>query len=248
MMKMKMGSYDGLAWVYDRFFGPRFHGAVLDILERLLFARVNPGARILDVCCGTGRLAGEMARRGYRVTGIDSSADMLALARQNSPECDFVQADARDFDLPPVFEAAVSTFESLNHVLSTDGLRSVFQNVRRALKEGALFVFDLNGEDAYRTGWRNSGAFVEADSACFVRGGYDEETRLGRSEITVFRRLGEWTRTDLTLEQRCHSPVSVMEALASSGFTEIACYDAFLDLGMTGELAAGRMFFEAWRR
>ena len=55
------------------------------------------GARILDVCCGTGYLAGLLAARGYRVTGIDASAAMIGFARETAPEAEFSVADAARF-------------------------------------------------------------------------------------------------------------------------------------------------------
>src|ERR1700712_2551188 len=54
---------------------------------------VEPGSRVLDAGCGTGRVAIELARRGYRCVGADSDASMLAEAERDAPDLRWVQAD-----------------------------------------------------------------------------------------------------------------------------------------------------------
>lgn len=59
----------------------------------LCSALVSPGSRVLDAGCGTGRVAIELARRGYDVAGVDLDASMLAVARERAPDLSWVQAD-----------------------------------------------------------------------------------------------------------------------------------------------------------
>lgn len=240
--------YDRLAWFYNRYWGTRYHRQALPIVERLLLSRISPGAPLLDLCCGTGHLTRALAERGCRVTGIDASEAMLRFARENVPAADFMLGDARDFNFPARFEAAICTFDSLNHVTETRELAAVFQNVHRALSEGGLFLFDLNLEEAYLNEWGKSSAIVEEDHVCIVRGGYDAGKRLGRTEITLFRREEEWRRWDVTLFQRCHLPEEIHAALRESGFEKVRCYDARRELGMTGEIGVGRAYFLAEKR
>ena len=61
-------------------------------------ALVPPGARVLDAGCGTGRVAIELARRGYDVVGVDLDAGMLTEARAAAPRLTWLQADLADFD------------------------------------------------------------------------------------------------------------------------------------------------------
>lgn len=237
--------YDPLAWFYDRHWGTRYHRQAFPIIERLLLSRVPPGAPILDLCCGTGHLTHPLAERGYRMTGIDASEEMLRFAREKVPAAEFFLLDVRAFDFAPRFQAALSTFDSLNHVIALDELAAVFRNVRRALVDGGLFLFDLNLEEAYRREWDKQSAIVEEDHVCIVRGGYDPATRIGRAEITMFRREEEWRRSDLTLFQKSHAPEEVASALARAGFRDIRRYDAGTELEMAGEIGVGRAFFLA---
>jgi SAM-dependent methyltransferase len=243
-----MAGYDDFAWFYQRYWNEEFHGLAFPILERIWLPRVPQCARILDVCCGTGCLAGLLAARGYRVTGIDLSAAMIAFARDNVPEAEFLVADAARFHLPCAFDAAVSTFDSLNHILSCEDLEAAFRNTAAALKPGATFAFDVLFEAAYQHHWGESFALVRDDHVLTITGsGYDFRSRLARCTLTMFRLLeGAWRRSDVTIVERCFAPQKIDRALERAGFGETACYDAG-DLGMAGELGEGRTFYVATR-
>src|SRR5436309_15683359 len=94
-----------------------FIARALPVLERLVLTRVPQGGRILDLCCGTGQLVGELMRRGYHVTGVDGSEQMLGFARPNAPGADVVDADAGAMTPPSSHDAAVCLFDSLHHLM-----------------------------------------------------------------------------------------------------------------------------------
>lgn len=243
-MSERYADYDPFAWFYNRYWGGTFADRFLAVIEQLLLSHLPEGARLLDLCCGTGQLAGVLADQGFRVTGLDASDAMLAIARENAPQVEFILGDARQFSLPASFHGILSTFDSLNHLLTLEELTAAFLNVQAALLEGGRFLFDLNMEPGYRARWQGSAAMVEADNVCAVRAAFDPERRIGRNEITMFRLEGErWRRWDVTLTQRCHDGADVRGALAQAGFGEIAERDAERDLGLTGNV--GRSFFLA---
>ena len=70
-------------------------------------ARVPQGAAILDGGCGTGRVAIELARRGYDVVGLDADRPMLGSARVKAPELAWIEGDLATFDLGREFDAIV---------------------------------------------------------------------------------------------------------------------------------------------
>lgn len=82
--------YDAFAWLYNRHWGPDSARRFLPVLERWLLPYLPPRARILDLCCGTGQLAQALAQRGYLVTGIDGSEEMIRFARANAPDVEFL--------------------------------------------------------------------------------------------------------------------------------------------------------------
>jgi demethylmenaquinone methyltransferase/2-methoxy-6-polyprenyl-1,4-benzoquinol methylase len=118
--------FDRIAPVYDAMNRAMTLG--LDRKWRRLTAEavVTPGARVLDVCCGTGDLALADARAGGRVTGVDFSKEMLARAERKAPEFDWVQADAAALPFPDSsFDAVTVGFGIRNLADLETGLREL---------------------------------------------------------------------------------------------------------------------------
>jgi SAM-dependent methyltransferase len=244
-----MALYDDFAWFYNRYWNEEFHSLAFPILERIWLARIAPPARILDVCCGTGYLAGLLVTRGYSVLGIDTSATMIQNARENVPAAEFQVSGAAQFQLPAEFDAAVSTFDSLNHILTPAELQAAFRSTAAALKRGAPFAFDMLLEKAYQTHWGESFALVREDHLLTITGaGYDFRSRLACCRITMFRLLdGVWRRSDVQIQERCYTPEEIDEALRHAGFGDIYCCGS-RELGMAGDLGEGRVFYVATRQ
>jgi SAM-dependent methyltransferase len=238
-----MALYDEFAWFYNRYWNEEFHSLAFPILERILLPRLPRKGRILDVCCGTGYLAGLLTTRGYRVTGIDASPEMIAHARENVPAAAFQVADASAFRVLGKFDGAVCTFDSLNHILTDEALQAAFQRTAAALKPGAPFAFDMLLESAYQTNWTDNFTLVRDDHVLVLSGsGFDFRTRLAQCRITMFRLCdGVWKRSDVEVHERSYTTKEIDAALTLAGFEQTACYDA-RDLGMSGQLGQGRTF------
>jgi SAM-dependent methyltransferase len=116
---------------------------------------LTPGQEVLDVGCGTGRHAIELARRGMVVTGLDVSAGMLAKARAQATsaglQINWIQADAREFSFEQPFDNAICLCEGAFGLLGSlddaiDQPLAILRNVSAALKPGAKCLFTvLNG-------------------------------------------------------------------------------------------------------
>jgi len=220
----RYSDYDRFAWVYNKHWGKSFIQRVLPILDNLVLQHLPVKALILDLCCGTGQLARALIACGYQVTGLDGSEEMLRFARENAPTAEFIVADARSFELPAAYHAVTSTFDSLNHIMTLEELTSVFHNVYAALRQGGLFLFDLNMEEGYKVSWQDSFDIIEEDHVCITRTSYRPEERKAQFDVTIFRWQEGWQRSDLTLLQKCHPPAEVRSALEIAGFTEIHVY------------------------
>ncbi len=244
-METVPSGYDDFAWFYHKYWGSgptSFSMRVLPVLERLILPHLRQGGRILDLCCGTGQLAQDLTARGYTVTGVDGSAEILKYARDSAPEVEFIHADARAFTLPTRFDGAVCLFDSLNHLLQLEELGAAFRNVHAVLMGGGAFLCDFNMQAGFEARWRGSFGIAEDDHVLVSRGSYDAATKLGRLAVTMFRRPMEtWRRTDVTLYQRCYAEGEITDALRAAGFAELAVYDAEGDLHMEGQ--RGRSFF-----
>lgn len=219
-------AYDDFAWIYSKYWGPGAVALEMPLLDRLLLRDLKPGATILDVCCGTGQIAGRLIERGFSVTGVDNSQMMLLFAGENAPLGDFILADARAFTLDHQCDAAVSTFESLNHMPSLDDLSAVFASVQRALKPGARFYFDLNTNEGLTARWNGEMTIHDEGRTCRIRLGYSPETWLGRMHITISYDNGSGPTQEFDIFERHFPSEGVRHALAQAGFVDIRTYNS----------------------
>ena len=139
--------FDQIAEYYDTLHDDVDYAAECAILERVFskFLRDEPSS-ILDLGCGTGNHALVLAKRGYRVTGIDSSAGMLRVARKKGrgrSNLAFVRADMRSFSLGRTFDAAISMDGAFTHLLTESDLLAHLRTVRRHLGPGGVYVFEF---------------------------------------------------------------------------------------------------------
>jgi SAM-dependent methyltransferase len=241
-------AYDPFAWLYATHWGAEYHEQALAVLQHLILHQLSPGAAILDLCCGDGRLAQVLDWRGFHVVGLDGSERMLEFARERCPHLDFVAGDARSFQLERKFDAVISTFDALNHVMSPDDLAEVCRRVHEALKPTGYFAFDLNREEAYVQLWAQTAAQVEPEMVSISVGSYDAPNRTAHCDITLFRLYVErWMRSDFRLSEYCHHEQDVLNSLYAAGFIEAKVFDASTDLGMYGNIGKGRSYFLARR-
>jgi SAM-dependent methyltransferase len=118
----------------------------LDFYMRLA-AEVGPGTRVLEVACGTGRVAHPLARAGVRVTGLDISPEMLAVARATTRDAGnprFVAGDMRTFELPDRFELAIIPAHSFQSMTSASEQLAALGRIRSHLVTGGRLVVHVN--------------------------------------------------------------------------------------------------------
>ena len=125
--------------------------APADVDAILGLVSLPAGATALDLGCGVGRHALELARRGYQVTGIDRTAAYLAEAqkracREGLPSA-FLVADMREFTRPAAFDVILSLYTSFGYFEDAADNEKVLINVARSLKPHGRFVLQLMGKE-----------------------------------------------------------------------------------------------------
>jgi SAM-dependent methyltransferase len=246
---MSGSSYDDIAAMYHELWANSYMPAALPALEQLFFRRLEPRARVLDVCCGSGHVTGNLLKRGYRVTGVDSSAGLIAIAKEELPQADLLVQDVRHLAVEGPFDGAISTFDSLNHILSLEDLHAVFTGVYGVLVNGGLFVFDMNLEEAYSLDLHQWTVNVRHNAVGLSRGLYDSVTHTAHTELIWFTQTDSkdcWQRRQSIVEERCYEKPDILKALQFAGFRGIEVHSA-LELSVDREFGHGRYFFSARR-
>jgi len=178
--------------------------------------RLRPGSRLLDLGCGTGRHAVELARRGYRMVGVDLSRGMLrqaqAAARAAEVSVDWIQADAARFAAPVSFDGAICLCEG-SFGLAEDGEDPITHddaialNLARSVRPGARLVLTASN------GLRFLNQYGPDDIG---RGDFDPVTLTER--VTM-----EWTEGESThqvvVREHGHRPEELQALFETAGFT-----------------------------
>ncbi|KIO46825.1 class I SAM-dependent methyltransferase [Sanguibacteroides justesenii] len=106
----------------------------------------NKNAKILELCCGTGRLTLPIAKDGYSICGVDYTPSMLEQARIKAAEegvvIDFIEADIRTLNLQEKFDFIFIPFNSIHHLYSNEDLFKALERIKTHLREGGLFLLD----------------------------------------------------------------------------------------------------------
>ncbi len=237
--------YDCFAYFYNKYWtinAPLYLEKALDIL---LLEKLEEKAHILDVCCGTGNVAGLLSERGYNMTGLDGSKLMLDYAKENAPAVEFVQADARDFNLGRKFQAITCLFDSINHLLSKDDVLLVFKNIYEHLEENGIFVFDTNSLSSSEDVDLSDFSAVEEQEVFISQGSYNSIEKLITYFLTAFvKENNKWERYDNKIYERYYEEELLISILKKAGFRNTAyTYGADIEI----EPFEDRVFFTAWK-
>ena len=227
-----MSLYQHFARIYSA--GPytTYSQNMAELLPGVLARYQAPGGgQLLDIACGEGTFAVAAARQGWQVSGVDQSADMLALAReratQSGLEIELQQVDMRQLDFDSRFDLATCWYDSLNYILKGDDLQLVFQRVARALKPRGWFIFDMNTLYGLAVVWQRQPSYVEQESADLMEiheNAFDYEQQIASQRIIAYTRKGElWERMEEIHQERSYPLSSVDEWLKQAGFELVAC-------------------------
>lgn len=224
---------------------PEATRAEADFFERHL--AVSPGARLLDVPCGDGRLSLELARRGYAVTGVDISEEFLAAARRGASEAGIGAAawrrsDMRDLPWKKSFDGAFCGGSSFGY-LGDGGDLDFLRAVGRALTPGSRFAIDaVKAVEVLLPRFRGRHELELGDIRFEAENRYDHETGWMESRYIISR--GERSETRLA-RHRIYTYREVVRMFEASGFANVEGFGS-----LEGEpfgLNSGRLLFVATR-
>lgn len=140
-------SYQQFAYIYDELMEDAPYDEWVKITRYFMEKYIPQPSHIVDLGCGTGEIAVRLAKQGYKVTGVDLSEEMLALAQHKSNNVDGIQWICQDIrklegfrDIPLI----LSYCDVLNYILEEQELEETFQKVFQSLENNGLFIFDVH--------------------------------------------------------------------------------------------------------
>ncbi|MFY0631753.1 MAG: class I SAM-dependent methyltransferase [Flavobacteriaceae bacterium] len=191
----------------------------------------NKNARILELCCGTGRLTLPIAKEGYNITGVDITFTMLEEAKTKALEAgleiEFIQADIRTLDLSEKYDLIFIPFNSIHHLYQNEDLFQAFKAVKNHLKENGLFLLDCyNPNIQYITeGEKEQKTIAEfttkdgRDILIKQKMRYENKTQINRIEWHYY--INNEFDSIQNLDMRMYFPQELNSYLEQNGFTII---------------------------
>jgi SAM-dependent methyltransferase len=247
-----MSVYKDFAHIYSKGPWDQFSRAMAESLPQVLERFDKTPKTVLDLACGEGTFAVEMAKSGFLVTGVDLSPQMLELARAKAEsegvQVDFLHQDICSLSVEGDFDLVTCWYDSLNYILDIGNLEKAFANARHALKGNGLFVFDMNTIYGLAVNWQRYPAVVQIDTDDLFlvsRPGYDFETNTATVNFTGFVKRGDsWHRTDELHKERGYSLDEIRHCLAQAKLRELACWGNLREMSEP-DPGSGRLWFVA---
>ena len=199
--------------------------------EALVRYQLHP-RHIADLGCGTGTLSHAFFEQGFKVTGVDLSEEMLAIAESkregHSPRLRFLCQDLRDLHLPEPCDIAVSFCDSLNYLTEADDLRAVFARTKAALRPGGVFLFDVHSVYKLREKLGQNVFYEVGDEVSYIwQSRYEEMTATVEYDITFFALEadeGLYRRFREVHRQRAYEADLLRDLLQAAGFHTVEVY------------------------
>lgn len=225
-----MSGYGDFAAFYDALTADVDYAAWADYLLAL-FARHGGKARqLLDLACGSGSLAIELAARGVDVIGVDGSQDMLAIAREKAEDAAadsmFLCQDMRELDLYGTVDGAVCMLDSLSHLCDSKDVAEVLRRLGLFIEPNGLFVFDVNTPYKHREVLGdNAFVFEEDEFVCVWRNRFLPARCEVAMQLDFFlEEAGVYSRYTDTVRERAYSMATWEKLLEQAGFDLLSVY------------------------
>ncbi len=222
-----MRAYDALAASYDDLMADGSYRKRAAFLERRLKKSAIPVETVLDLACGTGTVACLLAKRGYEVIATDGSEEMLTQAAAKAGVLDrpplFLHQAMPKLHLARPVDAVVSTLDSLNYLTRERDLQETFCRVRRWLKPGGWFLFDVN--TPYKLRRMDGQLYMDEteETLCVWRTFFSEKKQVCTYQVDLFhlRPDGAWDRRFEEHRERAWSEETLRKYLKEAGFSTV---------------------------
>ena len=230
--------YDLLAPFYDEINKEIEYSPWADFIEEIIRREYRQGKPelVLDLACGTGKMTLELAKRGYDMTGVDYSSEMLNTAREEAEKCGLGEKilwlcqDMCEFELYGTVDFTVCCLDSINHLTNAKDLRKTLSLVHNYLIPDGLFIFDINGKHKFENIYSDRSYVMEADgSVCVWQNYYNEKSGVCDFYISLFEECpdGRYIRHERVQREKMYTLRSLKKMLSESNFEFIGAYSDY---------------------
>ena len=200
----------------------RWNSADAEVDGAVALLGVEPGAHVLDLCCGPGRHARALLARGLQVTGVDLQGAHVREARRRAPGIEAVEADMREFRRDAAFDGAINLFTSFGYFDDiADDLR-VAENLHASLIPGARCIIETKGKENLARQFEPVACHELKDGTILT----ERREILGaweRCRCTFTRQLADGT-VDYQFVTRLYAATELRALLQDAGFAQVEFY------------------------
>ncbi len=230
-----MSGYDALSVGYDLLNSETDYEAWADFYVSVFNKYGNNVESVLDLGCGTGAMTFALHSRGYDMTGVDLSIDMLSVAREECYDREisdilWLLQDMRSFELYGTVNAAVCCLDGINHLTGKGDIGKCFATVHNYLDPDGLFIFDVNTPHKFESFYAKNDYILEDEGVMVCwQNDYNKEKGICDFYLSVFEEAegGMWQRSDEVVSERCYSKEELSEALEKAGFEILGFFGDF---------------------
>ncbi len=217
--------------IYDRALDILPYDEMTEFLETIFRNKDIHPTTLLDLGCGSGSLAILMAEKGYQLSGLDLSVEMLSVAQQKTFDKNlnirYINQSMSEIELIDSYDVIYSFGDALNYLTDSNDLLSCFDGVYKYLNYGGYFIFDVNTVDKFRSFGNNSFSESEDDFFYLWENEFDEEKKLNYYYVEIFAKDEESELYERSFETHCERAYELdflKNSLKNSGFKDIEVY------------------------
>lgn len=232
-----MHSYENFARVYDELMDDVPYEEWAERIRQILEEKETKKGLMLELGCGTGRMTRLMARMGYDMIGVDSSIEMLEIAKEKADQEEsdllYLLQDMREFELYGTVGAVISICDTVNYITERNELTEVFRLVNNYLDPGGYFLFDFNTEYKYRDMIGETVIAEDREDVSFIWfNEYDEEEHLNCIDLSVFVREKDGRYQKFCEEhiQRGYTLPEMKRIIEESGLIFVDAFDGYTNM------------------
>lgn len=202
---------------------------IYKFIRELLGEKSLEAELVLEMACGTGGLTEKLVR-DYKLHAFDLSDDMLSVCENKirSKNLKLFKQNMAGFSAPASYDAMFSVGDSLNYVTDVKDFEAAIKSSYNHLKEGGIFIFDLNTEYKFKN--IPPVTVDEVEDVLYIwENIYDEEEKLNTYGVNFFRNIkdNDYKRFYEEHLERAYDLSFVKNLLEDTGFKDIEVYDDY---------------------